>query len=39
MNEEQNVITGIASKEGEEVVFVTPVSTGSMNGLVRWNIR
>ena len=27
MNEEQNVITGIASKEGEEVDFVTPVST------------
>ena len=27
LNEEQNVITGIASKEGEEVKFVTPVST------------
>ena len=27
LNVEQNLITGIASKEGEEVKFVTPVST------------
>ena len=27
LNEESTVITGVASKEGEEVMFVTPVST------------
>ena len=36
MNEEQNVITGIASKEGEEVAFVTPVSTVDYPRINEW---
>ena len=38
MNEEQNVITGIASKEGEEVAyaFATPVSTVDYPRINEW---
>ena len=36
MNEEQNVITGIASKEGEEVASVTPVSTVDYPRINEW---
>jgi dynein heavy chain 1 len=36
LNEEQNVITGIASKEGEEVMFVSPVSTVDYPRINEW---
>ena len=36
LNEDSTVITGIASKEGEEVVFVTPVSTVDYPRINEW---
>ena len=36
LNDEQNVITGIASKEGEEVMFVNPVSTVDYPRINEW---
>ena len=36
LNEENTVITGIASKEGEEVMFVTPVSTSEFPRINEW---
>ena len=36
LNEDSTFITGIVSKEGEEVVFVNPVSTVTIPSINEW---